>query len=131
MLLVAERKYDSSRRAEAAKRTREAILDAAFRLHGECVLDMESLAREANVSLATVRKNFPTRELLFEACTAWGRHYMALPDIELICSVEDPSARTRLIVRQIYAFHESIFGQQWLAIKLEDESLSMRLGKER
>jgi len=119
---MTSRKYDASRRIEAAQRTREAILAAAFRLHGRSIYDMESLAAEANVSVATVRKHFPTRELLFESCTDWGMHTAVLPDLDLIGSVEEPAARTRLAVLQTYAFHESLFGQAWGAFKLEDES---------
>jgi AcrR family transcriptional regulator len=119
---MATRKYDASRRVEAAQRTREAILAAAFRLHGTGVFDMESLAAEANVSVATVRKHFPTRELLFESCTAWGMHFVELPDLDLIASVATATARARVAIRQTYAFHESLFGQVWEAFKLEDQS---------
>lgn len=116
------RKYDSSRREEAARRTREQILDAAFRLHGLGIVDYESLAREANVSLATVRKHFPNRELLFEGCTTWGLHYAAEPDLETLREVADPEERLRLGVSQAYAFYESLFGQLWGTYVFERES---------
>ncbi len=116
------RTYDSSRRLQAAERTREAILDTAFRLHGRGVLDMEALAKEADVSVATVRKHFPTRELLFESCTEFGMHLVPLPDLPVIGSTSQPGARARLAVRQTYRLHESLSGQIWAGFKLEDES---------
>lgn len=116
------RTYDSSRRVQAAQRTREAILAAAFRLHGLGVLDMESLAQEADVSVATVRKHFPTRELLFESCTEFGMHLVPLPDVPAIASTPDAAARTRLAVEQLFTAHEALTGQMWSAYRLEDES---------
>ena len=85
------RKYDASRRSALAQRTREAILEAAFTLHGQGILDTESLAKAADVSVATIRKHFPTRELLFEGCTAFGMHLVPTPDLEAIGRVEDPA----------------------------------------
>ena len=63
---------DASRRSAAAQRTREQIVAAAFHLHGEGVVQVEELARAARVSVATGRKRFPNREILFENCTAFG-----------------------------------------------------------
>lgn len=105
-----------------AQKTREAILEAAFRLHGQGVLDVESLAREANVSVATVRKHFPTRELIFEGCTAFGMHLVPMPDLDGIAAIEGPTDRTWETVRQVYVLHEALFGQEWAGFKLEDES---------
>jgi AcrR family transcriptional regulator len=116
------REYDASRRQEAARRTREAILAAAFRLHGQGIFDLESLAREADVSVATVRKHFPNRELLFEGCTAYGFHQVSTPDPVALAAVTDPAIRLTEAVRQAYALHEGLFGQVWGAYKLADES---------
>ena len=116
------RKYDGSRRAEAARRTREQILSAAFRLHGEGILDIEDLGREANVSAATVRKHFPTREILFENCTAYGMHLVSMPDLEGLRKVDDPIERTEQAISEVYSLHESLLGQVWSAFKFERES---------
>lgn len=116
------RKYDASRRSALAQRTREAILEAAFTLHGQGILDTESLAKAADVSVATIRKHFPTRELLFEGCTAFGMHLVPTPDLEAIGRVEDPADRAREAVSQIYTLHEALLGQVWVGFKLEDES---------
>jgi AcrR family transcriptional regulator len=116
------RKYDASRREEAAQRTREAILDAAFKLHGLGIIDYDSLADEANVSVPTIRKHFPTREMLFEGCTSWGMRYATVPDLHLLANATDPEERTRLGVQQAYAFYESLLGQIWATYKYQDES---------
>lgn len=116
------RDYDSSRRQEAARRTREAILAAAFKLHGQGIFDLESLAREADVSVATVRKHFPNREVLFEACTGYGLHLAPMPDFAALAARADARDRLATAVHQAYAFHESLLGQVWGAFKLEDES---------
>jgi AcrR family transcriptional regulator len=119
------RKYDASRRAALAQQTREAIVEAAFQLHGKGILDLESLAREANVSVATVRKHFPTRELLFQGCTTHGLGLVPMPDLEGIARIEDRSDRTREAVRQVYQLHEALLGQVWMGFKLADDSPSL------
>jgi AcrR family transcriptional regulator len=121
-MLAMVRKYDGTRRAEAARRTREQILAAAFRLHGEGVLDFETLAHEANVSVPTVRKHFPTRELLFEDCTAYGLHLVPMPDIDAIREIGDPVQRMERTVREMYRLHEALLGQAWTAYQHEHES---------
>jgi AcrR family transcriptional regulator len=117
-----KRTYDSSRRAQAAQRTREQILEAAFRLHGRGIVDYETLAAEANVSVATIRKHFPTRENLFENCTAWGSRYADDPDIDRIAATEDAGERVRLAVQETFAFYESLFGHIWLSYLHQRES---------
>ncbi len=116
------RKYDSSRRTEAANHTREAILEAAFKLHSQGIYDFESLAAEANVSVPTVRKHFPTRELLFEGCTAYGVHILPLPDVDAIAATADPIERLQLAVIQVFRLHEEMRTLSWNSYKMEDES---------
>jgi AcrR family transcriptional regulator len=116
------RKYDSSRREEAAQQTRETILATAFRLHGLGITDYETLAAEANVSLATVRKHFPTREHLYEGCTAWGLHHVDLPDFEAIAAIEDPEGRLSTALGQVYRLYESLYGQVWATYLFERTS---------
>lgn len=117
-----KRNYNGTHRADAAKRTRDQIVAAAFRLHGDGIIDMDALADEAGVSGATVRKHFPTRETIFENCTAYGFHLVPAPDLELIRQIEDPAGRTRQAVHEAYSFHEALLGQTWSAFKYEHES---------
>lgn len=116
------RTYDASRRTEAAARTREAIIEAAFRLHGQGVFEFEPLAEEANVSLATVRKHFPNRERLFENCVLFGLHGAPEVDVAAVAAVEDQCERVPAAVERIYAFHEHLLGQMWSAYQLAGES---------
>jgi AcrR family transcriptional regulator len=116
------RKYDGSRREAAAQKTREDILAAAFKLHGLGITDLEALAAEANVSVATVRKHFPTREMLFQGCTAYGMHLVTMPDLALIASIGSADELTLTAVTEVYALHEQLLGQIWTAFKYEHES---------
>lgn len=116
------RKYDSTRRAEAAQKTREAILDAAFKLHGMGIIDFDALAAEANVSLATIRKYYPSREDLFAGCTEWGMRYAAMPDMDRIAVTAEPEDRLRLTVEQVHTLYESLFGQIWGTYQYQNES---------
>lgn len=116
------RTYDATRRQEAAHKTREAILAAAFVLHGQGIFNLEPLAEAANVSVATVRKHFPNRELLFEGCTAYGLHQVTMPDFAALSRITDWREQLAAVARDAYALHEALFGQVWGAYRLEDES---------
>lgn len=120
-----KRKYESPRRAAGKEDTTKAILDAAVRLHAQGNTDIDVLAREAGVAVATVRKHFPTREHIYEGCT---RHFMAshpAPDPGSLAAIPDPFERIRAIVAAVYAMHEAAFGVAWLAHTLQDESPTM------
>lgn len=116
------RKYDSTRRAEAAQKTKESILDAAFKLHGMSIFDLESLASEANVSLATIRKYFPTRDELLVGCTTWGMRYAVFPDLDEIEAVSGREERLRIAVAQIHRLYDSLFPHFWATYQNKDDS---------
>nr|ART40397.1 K224 [uncultured bacterium] len=116
------RKYDSTRRVEAAQKTKEGILEAAFKLHGMGIFDLESLASEANVSLATVRKYFPTRDELLIGCTTWGMRYAVFPDIDEIAAVGGREERLRAGVAQMHRLYDSLFPHIWATYQNKDDS---------
>jgi AcrR family transcriptional regulator len=116
------RKYDASRREEAARRTREAILNAAVKLHGQGVIDYEALAAEANVSIPTIRKHFPTRDRLFEGCIALGMSYAHMPDMELIAATGGAEERIQVAVTELHSFFEPYLGHIWFTYTYRDES---------
>ena len=67
------RKYDMSRRAEAREQTRRKIVEATAKLHGENGVfgtSWQDIAREADVSVATVYAHFPSLDELLPACGA-------------------------------------------------------------
>jgi AcrR family transcriptional regulator len=116
------RKYDSSRRLEAAQKTKEDILDAAVKLHGIGVLDFEALAREAKVSPATVRKYFPSREELYAGCTSWAMRDLIPPDLDELAVIQDAKERVRACVGQLHRFYQPIWGQLWTGYTIRQES---------
>lgn len=116
------RKYNSRRRTESATHTRQAIVEAAVKLHGEGITALSAVAEKAGVSLPTVSKYFPTREALFDACTSHVAVNLDYPAPETFKSIEDSGERLRRVVYEVYRLHEEILGQLWLGYKLEDES---------
>jgi AcrR family transcriptional regulator len=116
------RKYDSRRRAESAERTRQTIVEAAVKLHGQGITILSAIAEEAGVSLPTVNKYFPTREDLFEACTGHVAANLEYPSPETLREIAHPGERLRRIVQEVFSLHEETIGQSWTGYKLEDDS---------
>lgn len=109
------RKYDSSRRRKAAEQTRRDILEAALKLHWEGVTEFEALAREAGVSLATLRKHYPNKEALYRNCTRAFAETLEMPDLERLGAVSPPEIRTELCVSELCRIHEAMMGYAWLS----------------
>jgi AcrR family transcriptional regulator len=112
--MVAEnraRKYELRKRAENMADTRRRITEAAVALHGSigpARTTVAAIAERAGVQRHTVYRHFPTDEDLFEACTG---HYWALhpwPDRTAWYAIEEPGARLRTALRELYAFYADI-----------------------
>jgi len=116
------RKYNSQRRTESAIHTRQAIIEAAVKLHGEGIITLSAVAEEAGVSLATLNKHFPTREDLFNACTSHHAAQLQYALPETLLAIQNPGDRLRRVVEEVYRLNELTFGQIWTGYKLEDES---------
>jgi AcrR family transcriptional regulator len=116
------RKYDSSNRRKAAARTRQDILQAALRLHWEGVTGFEPLAREAGCSVATVRKHFPTKEMLFQNCTRTFIETLTPPDLPTLGEIADPVERIEAGVNELCRIHEAMFGYAWLGAHQRKDS---------
>jgi len=108
------RRYDASRRREAAGQTRRDILQAALKLHAEGVTEYGPLAREAGCSVATVRKHFPTKEMLFQNCTRTFAESLALPDLAELAAITDARQRLQASVAELCRIHEAMSGYAWL-----------------
>lgn len=119
------RPYQSPLRNESKSQTITSILDAAVRLHGQGTTEVESVAREAGVSVATVRKYFPTREDLFRGCTEHFLRTHQPPSLDRLGRIPNRGCRLVEIVRQAYDYYKSAFGQTWLAYQLQGESTVM------
>lgn len=68
---MSPRKYDMSRRAAAAERTRRRIVEATIQVHAEqgiAAARLEDIARIAGVATATLYRHFPAYEDLVAAC---------------------------------------------------------------
>lgn len=81
-----KRSYDNSRRREAAKRTREQILEAMVELLADPAaadFSVAAIAKRAGVSEPTVYRYFPNREALmegFDKCWEKTAGSVAIPD---------------------------------------------------
>jgi len=117
-----KRKYDSSRRAASAARTRQAIIEATVRMHGKGITALSAVAHEAGVSLPTVNKHFPTREALFGECTRHVAENLDYPLPDELAAIADRAERLHKVVWHVFTLHEKTFGQTWTGYKLEDES---------
>jgi len=119
------RKYESRRRQASAARTRQAIVEAAVRLHARGITTVSAVADEAGVSLPTVNKYFPTREDLFGACTRHVAERLKVPRLDELAAIPDPAERLAAVVRQLFAVFEQSLGHAWTGYVLEDESPTM------
>ena len=117
-----KRTYNSRRRVESATQTRQAIIEAAVRMHGEGITTLSAVADEAGVSLPTLNKYFPTREALFDACTSHVAQNLQFLSPDTLRAMDDPGERLRHVVQESFRLHEETFGQVWTGYKLEDES---------
>jgi AcrR family transcriptional regulator len=99
------RKYRKRLRAEQEQQTRQAITDAAVKLHGTvgpARTTVSAIAEEAGVQRATVYRHFPDERALFQACSG---HYMAMhppPDPSRWVKIADPADRLREALADVY-----------------------------
>lgn len=116
-----KRQYNSERRELAKKQTRLDILEAAVTMHSKGVASVQELAKEAGVSVATVRKHFPTLEDLFTGCISHFSQKHHPPSPEKWAHTADVAERASICVESLYAFFEASMGVVWLAFRLQDE----------
>ena len=116
------RQSDSSRRRKAAEQTRQDILQAALKLHWDGITEFEPLAREAGCSLATLRKHFPSKEMLFGSCTRAFAETVTMPDLTALGSITEPAQRIERSVSELCRMHEAMFGYAWLSAQQRKDS---------
>jgi AcrR family transcriptional regulator len=99
------RRYRKRLRAEQEQQTRQAITEAAVKLHGTlgpARTTVSAIAEEAGVQRATVYRHFPDEPSLFQACSG---HYMAMhppPDPTRWMEIADPAERLREALADVY-----------------------------
>ena len=107
---MSPRKYDMTRRASAAARTRQRIIDATLELHGEqgiAATSWDDIAARAGVGVGTVYRHFPSLDELVPACGEVTRHVLALPDPDVVFEgVDAPAERIERLVREAFAIYE-------------------------
>lgn len=117
-----KRAYDSTRRRDAAERTRKDIVRAAIKLHWDGVTDFASMANEAGCSESTVRKHYPTKEHLFQDCTEAFGETLEMPDLAALERIHDRADRVASAVREMLRVHESMFGYAWFSAQARADS---------
>jgi AcrR family transcriptional regulator len=96
------------RRAERLAETRRRITEATIELHrtvGPAATQINEVARRAGVQRMTVYNHFPDEASLFAACSAHWRALHPTPDLAAWRAVEDPGARLRLGLGELYAWY--------------------------
>jgi len=103
-----KRPYRKHRRAELEHATRRRITESAAELHGTLGpsrTSISAVAAHAGVRRSTLYRHFPDEAALFAACT---EHWMAsnpVPDLARWAAIDDPDARLRTALREIYAHY--------------------------
>lgn len=114
------RRYRKRLRAEQEQRTRQAITEAAVKLHGSvgpARTTVSGIADEAGVQRATVYRHFPDEESLFQACSS---HYISMhppPDPSTWSQIRDPAARLRAALADLYRWWDETEDMMSLVIR--------------
>lgn len=100
------RSYRSQLRTVQARETRERILDAALRViaAGIATVTIPAVAREAEVSIPTVYRNFGTKRALLESVYPHAIRRAGLRDVTLPTSLEDLRAGYRSMFDRVESF---------------------------
>ena len=103
-----KRKYELKKRAERLAETRRRITEATVELHrtvGPAATHINEVAKRAGVQRMTVYNHFPDDTALLAACSAHWRALHPTPDPAAWRAVEDPGARLRLGLRELYGWY--------------------------
>ena len=103
-----KRKYELRQRAERLAETRRRITEATVELHrtiGPAATQINEVARRAGVQRMTVYNHFPDQASLLAACSAHWRALHPAPDPAAWRAAEQPGARLRLGLRELYGWY--------------------------
>ena len=102
-----------SKRAAAAARTRQRIVDATLELHGEqgiAATSWDDIAAQAGVGVGTVYRHFPSLDELIPACGEIAMQIVALPHPSTLPALFEhttrPAERIERLVREVFAIYE-------------------------
>jgi AcrR family transcriptional regulator len=103
------RRYTKRRRAEREDETRRRITEATMELHetvGPARTTVSGIAALAGVQRATVYRHFPDEAALIAACSGEWTARNPRPDLDAWAAIEDPDARLRTGLDELYAWFE-------------------------
>jgi AcrR family transcriptional regulator len=107
------RRYDMTRRAASRAETRDKIVEATARLHGEKGVlgtSWQDIAQAADVSVSTVYAHFPSLDELLPACGQLVMSRVRPPSAssaeEIIGEATDKRERLMRVARELFAFYE-------------------------
>jgi AcrR family transcriptional regulator len=110
---MSPRKYEMGKRAAAAARTRQRIVEATRELHGEqgiAATSWDDIAARAGVGVGTVYRHFPSLDELIPACGEVTMRLVAPPDPSTVPAlfehVSEPAERLERLVREVFAIYE-------------------------
>jgi AcrR family transcriptional regulator len=101
------RRYELKQRAQRQADTRRRILEAAMALHterGPAATQITDIAQRAGVDRVTVYRHFPDLASLLKACAVHYYQAHPLPDPTGWTAIEDPEARLRHGLGEVYAY---------------------------
>jgi AcrR family transcriptional regulator len=119
-----KRTYRKTRRADLEEQTRRRITESAVALHqelGPARTSISAVAEHAGVRRSTLYRHFPDDEALFAACSSHFQAANPPPDLGAWAGIEDPAARTKTALRDLYAFYGRT--EQMYTSLLRDEPL--------
>lgn len=105
---MSPRKYDQSRRAEAAEATRRRIVAATYELHGEKGISgttWRDIAARADVGLGTLFHHFPTYDDVIRACGAYTFDKHGAPTAAIFDGATTTVERLRRLVAALATFY--------------------------
>lgn len=106
--VMATRKYEQTRRAEAQAETRRRIVEAIVELHrevGPARTTISAIAERAGVERLTVYRHFASETEMFRACSAHFTAQVGAPDPADWTGVEKPAERLRAALLAFYGYY--------------------------
>lgn len=107
------RSYDMTKRELARLETRRRIVEATARLHGERGVlgtSWKDIAREADVSVATVYAHFPSLDQLLPACGELVMERIQAPTLDTLAAAldgaESTEERLAVVAHELFDFYE-------------------------
>ena len=120
------RQYRQRKRAAQQDETRLRITEATVDLHGSvgpARTTVSAVAARAGVQRATVYRHFPDERALFAACSSHWRTANPRPDPASWTAIDDPHARTRRALGELYAYYTRT--EQMLANLIRDQEMDV------